>query len=137
MIFSPVQTYFFAPNQKETFFSSPANKQANFVLPIQPHFSASFVNKHFIFYSFLNKLLFHNFLLFSFPKKTIPPLPHVSSGRPLTSRPIPCRCDIFVLHACAFATFSYPDTYVNFVKYTGGFTTKISTQISAAFFGCR
>ena len=54
----------------------------------------------------------------------------------LTGRPtLPLR--LFVLHACAVATFSYLDTYVNFVKYTGSSTTNISTQISAAFFGCR
>ena len=41
---------------------------------------------------------------------------------------IPCRCDLFVLHACAVATVLHPDTYVNFVKDPGGFTTEISTK---------
>ena len=55
----------FTLNQKQTFFSSQTMEQANFFPYITP-FSASFVNKVFIFYSLLNKLFFHHVLLNNF-----------------------------------------------------------------------
>ena len=44
----PCANFSFAPNQKQTFFPSPAKEQAKFFPPYNP-FSASFVNNVLIF----------------------------------------------------------------------------------------
>ena len=50
MVFSPVQTFLFAPNQKQTFFSFQAKEQAKSPPSYNPHFSAIFVKKLLIFF---------------------------------------------------------------------------------------
>ena len=82
MGFFPVQTFFSAPNQKQTLFSSQAKEQADFFLHITPFF-CQFCAKTFLFYNLLNKLFFHHFLLNNlFCPKIIIPFP------PPTRRPI-------------------------------------------------
>ena len=85
--FFPCANFFsFAPNQKQTFFPS-GKRTRSFFPPHIPHFSASFVDKLFIFYSLLNKLFVITFCwtVFCFSKKINPIAPpthtHLSSGR--------------------------------------------------------
>ena len=88
MVFSPVQFFFFAPNQKQAFVSSQAKEQAYFFPHITPFF-CQFCEQTFIFYSLLNKVFFSSlFAEQSFSQKKPPrPLPcrPLSSGQPLNS----------------------------------------------------
>ena len=76
--------FFFAPNQKQTFFSSQAKEQAKFFLHITPWF-CQFCEQTFYFSQFTEQTNFSSLFAKQFflpPKKTYPH--DVSSGRPLS-----------------------------------------------------
>ena len=74
--FSPCASCFFAPSQKQTFFSSQAKEHANRLPPHITPFFCQFCEQSFLFYWLLNKLFFfYHFLLNNFfsEKKHSPP----------------------------------------------------------------
>ena len=75
---SPVQHFFFAPNQKQIVLSSQAREQQPHPPIHNPVFLPllSFVNKLFIVYSLLNRTIFSHVLLNNLFFKEPPPTPY-------------------------------------------------------------